>query len=63
MPEVSESMQSGSVAVSAGSTRTRYQRGRAVPEGRYEMKKSLSELEARVEAREAGVGVEAVAGD
>jgi hypothetical protein len=53
---VAESMQSGSEAVKAESTRTRYQRGRAVPAGRYEMKNSLSELEARAEARAAGEG-------
>lgn len=44
------------VAVSAGFTRTRYQRGQAVPAGRYEMTKSLSELEARVEASTVGAG-------
>jgi hypothetical protein len=54
MPEVAASMQSGSAAVKAESTRTRYQRGRAVPSGRYDMKKSLSELEASAEARSLG---------
>ena len=63
MPDVEELAQSGSVAVSALSTRTRYQRGRAVPDGRYEMKKSFSELEAIAEAIAAGVGVEAGARD
>ena len=34
-----------------------------MPAGRYEMKKSLSELEAIAEASAAGAGVEAVASD